>query len=311
MRESTFTFQSTDGKEIFTYKWLPDDDNVWLVVQIAHGMAEHAARYAEFAKFLTDKGIAVYANDHRGHGKTAKDEKELGFFAEKDGWLKVLEDMHSLTHNIRRDFPNVPVVLFGHSMGSLLTRAYVAKYPDDVNGIILSGTSGETGLLVSTGKTIAWLQGLFSDKRKPSNLLNAMTFKDYNKAFKDAETDFDWLSRDPEKVREYIEDPMCGFVVSNRFYYDLLSLVQFIGKKSTFINTPNSLPILIFSGKNDPVGNFGKGVKKVYNEYLKAGNKNVELKLYPDGRHEMLNEINRDKVYQDVYKWLEEKFKNN
>ena len=309
MIEKTFTFKSTDNKEIFTYKWLPDEpDKIWLVMQIVHGMAEHAGRYRDFAKFLTDNGIAVYANDLRGHGKTAKSRDELGFFKDKDGWKQVLEDIRALTHIIRDEHPDQPIVLFGHSMGSLFARAYISIYPDDVNGVILSGTSGESGFLPILGQFIALIQGAISGKRKPSKLLHTMTFKKYNKPFEPAKTAFDWLSRDEQKVQEYIDDPLCGFVVSNRFYFDLLKVVQLISSRPTFINTPKELPMLIISGDKDPVGNFGKGVKKVYNNYLKTGHKNIMLKLYPGARHEILNETNRQKVYNDILNWLKETF---
>ncbi len=310
MQETTFTLKASDGKEIFVYKWLPEDtDNIWLVLQIAHGMAEHAARYRDFAQFLTSKGVAVYANDHRGHGKTAKNEKELGFFKEKDGWLFVLEDMNLLTKKINEELPGKKVVLFGHSMGSLLARAYISKYPNALDGVILSGTSGESGPIVGIGKFIASLQGIFSDIHKPSNLLNSMSFKEYNKPFKPAKTEFDWLSRDEQKVKEYVEDPLCGFVTSNRFYYDLLSLVQYINKLSTYQNAPAQMPMLFISGDKDPVGDFGKGVKKVFQKYSDTGHSNISMKLYPGARHELLNEINRQEIYGDIFNWLEENFK--
>ena len=309
MTEKILTFNAPDGKQIYYYKWLPNSEP-WLIVQIAHGMAEHAARYRDFAQFLTQNGIAVYANDHRGHGLTDKDTGNLGFFAEKKGWLKVLSDMNQLSRIIRQDYPDKKRVLFGHSMGSLLARAYIVKYPGDFSGVILSGTSGQSGLVVSAGKFIAWTQGLFSGKHKPSKLLNNMTFKDYNKAIKRAKTDFDWLSKDPEQVQKYIDDPLCGFVVSNRFYYDLLSLVQFIAKPHAFRLQPEDLPVFIISGAEDPVGEMGKGVEKVYKKYLLAGGRNVEMKLYDGFRHEILNEVNKQQVYNDILDWLESNFKS-
>ncbi len=306
MISETFSFETPDREKIFVYKWLPDNE-IKAVVQIAHGMAEHARRYEEFAKFLTDNSIAVYANDHRGHGNTAGDLDKLGYFADKNGWELVLKDMNRLTHIIKQEHPDKPIFLLGHSMGSLFARAYMVKYPNEISGVILSGTSGEGGLLVSLGKTIAKLQGTFTHPKKQSQLLNDMTFKDYNKAFKPAKTDFDWLSRDEKVVQDYINDPYCGQVVSNRFYYDMLSLIQFINKDSSYTNAPKDMPVLMFSGENDPVGNFGKGVKKVYNKYKKAGVKDITLKLYPEGRHEMLNETNRSEVYNDVLQWINSK----
>ncbi len=310
MTEETFTFTSTDGQNIHVYKWLPDN-SPWLVLHIVHGMAEHAERYRDLANFLTKNDIAVYAMDLRGHGKTAGTLENFGFFASKDGWEKVLEDLHSLNTIISKEHKGLPIVMLGHSMGSLFTRAYISKYPDTADGAILSGTSGQGGLLVAMGKTIAALQGIFKGKKAKSNLLNSMTFKDYNKAFKPAKTEFDWLSRDEEIVKKYVEDPWCGGVVSNRFYYDLLSLVSFINRAETYITTPKDMPLFFISGEQDPVGEFGKGVKKVYQKYLKSGQKNTSIKLYPGARHEVLNEINRQEVYNDILNWLKTTFEKS
>ncbi len=311
MKEETFSFTSTDGEKIHVYKWLPEEKQPWLILHIIHGMAEHAARYRDFAHFLTNNGIAVYAMDLRGHGKTAGTPDRYGFFAPKNGWRRVLKDIHSLNSIISSLHKGLPIVIFGHSMGSLFTRAYIAKYPDTADGAILSGTSGQGGPLIAIGKAIAAIQGLFKGKRKKSYLLNNMTFKDYNKPFKPAKTDFDWLSRDEEQVKKYVADPWCGEVVSNRFYYDLLSLVSYINKPEVYLTTPKDMPLLFIAGDQDPVGDFGKGVKKVFNKYVKSGQKNTTIKLYPGGRHEMLNEINRDEVYEDILNWLKTTFEKS
>jgi alpha-beta hydrolase superfamily lysophospholipase len=305
MKNSSFTFETIDHIKVFVHKWLPENTlNVKAIIQISHGMAEHSARYEEFASFLTNGGFAVYANDHRGHFKTVGSIEKQGFFAENDGWIKVVDDMFQLTQIIKEEFPEKPVFIFGHSMGSLLTRTYITKYPNSVKGIILSGTSGESGLLVKAGKLISKLIGVFKNPKAPSKLLDNMSFGKFNSYFKPNKTKFDWLSRDNENVDKYNDDPYCGAIFSNRFFYDLSWGVDFNNKKENLLRISRELPIFLVSGEKDPVGNFTKGVQKVFEIYKMLGIKDVEMKFYTDARHEIINEINRIEVYNDVIEWI-------
>ena len=201
MKTETFFFDGSDKAKIFSYKWSPDDGiKIAGAVQIAHGMAEHAARYERFAAFLTSNGFVVYANDHRGHNKTAGSLENTGFFADKNGWALVVEDMHILTGKIKEQNPGLPIFLFGHSMGSFLSRNYIYTYPDEFTGVILSGTGGNPGLLGKVGKMIAGIEKSIKGPRHRSTLLNGLSFGSFNKPFKPNRTDFDWLSRDDDEI---------------------------------------------------------------------------------------------------------------
>lgn len=307
MQASTFHFTAKDGVEIHVYKWSPDGV-VRGAVQIVHGMAEHAARYAHVAEALISKGYAVYANDHRGHGKTAKTEAEVGHFADENGWDKVLDDLHQLNGIIRKENPGVPVVVFGHSMGSFFVQTLLFTYPDDADAVIMSGTNGRVGLLASAGAVAAAIEQARLGKRGKSKLLDSMSFGAYNNAFKPTRTKFDWLSRDPVNVDKYIADPRCGFLVSTQLWRDLLGGLQRNENPANRAKVKKDLPVYIFAGAKDPVSNATKNLHELINGYKSVGLKRVEHKIYDDGRHEMVNETNRDEVIRDVVAWLERTF---
>lgn len=300
------TFQGSDNKTIHVQKWLPETE-VKGVVQIAHGMGEHALRYERFAKFLTTKGYAVYVNDHRGHGKTAGSIEELGYFADKNGWNLVVEDMHLLTQKIKKEQPKAPVFLFGHSMGSLLARDYISKHGQNLAGVILSGMAGDPKLLGHVGLFVARMQSLFKGKHNFSNLLDKLSFGEFNKPFQPSRTAFDWLSRDEKEVDKYINDPYCGTVFTSGFFMDLLSGVLKINKMSWIQKIPKKLPVFFFAGEKDPVGDYTKGVSEVFDKFREAGIEDVNRKFYLGARHEMLNETNREEVFQDVFNWMEKR----
>ena len=305
MKSDTFTFKASDGVQIFTYKWMPDDASVVKgVVQIAHGMAEHAARYERFAEALTKAGYAVYANDHRGHGKTAGSQEEIGYFADETGWEKVVEDMHTLTGIVKKEFPKKPFFLFGHSMGSFLSRHYSMLYANELSGLVLSGTGGDPGIIGKIGLFIAKMDARIHGKKAKSEIMNKLSFGAFNDAFKPNRTDYDWLSRDNTEVDKYISDPLCGTVFTSGFFCDMLSGIGYINKKENIAKIPKNLSIYIFSGAKDPVGASTKGVTQVFKALKSAGIGDLTLKFYEDGRHEMLNEINRDEVFSDVIAWL-------
>lgn len=305
MITDNFTFKDGEGVEIYAYKWSPDkDEAVNGVIQISHGMAEMSSRYEGFAKFLTDNGYLVYSNDHRGHGKTAGNLEDIGYLGESDGFAWMIEDMHQLTSIIKKDNPNLPVILFGHSMGSFLTQGYVEKHGNELRGAILSGSNGKQGLILKIGKIIARAEIGKIGRKGRSELLNNMSFGSYNKSFKPCRTDFDWLSRDSKIVDKYIDDPYCGGVFTASFYYDFLNGLSQIEKSKNIENIPKNLPIFIISGALDPVGKNGKGVEKLVETYKKFNIHDVTYKLYKDGRHEILNELNKDEVMKDILEWL-------
>ncbi|MGV3487431.1 MAG: alpha/beta hydrolase [Tuberibacillus sp.] len=308
MQTDLFVFQAADGTNVHVTRWMPDE-NPWAVVQIAHGMVEHGARYGRFAEALTAEGMAVYANDHRGHGKTAKSEDEKGHFADDNGWDIAVKDMKELTDLIKNEHRELPIILFGHSLGSFLSRRYAQMYGDNLSALILSGTGGNPGIMGSLGLMIARREVRRKGKRDKSELMNKLIFGGYNKAFKPARTPFDWLSRDEREVDKYIEDPDCGFLASTAFYADLIQGLKELDRSDKLSRMPKDLPILFISGDQDPVGGNGKGVLQVYQNFMKAGMKDVTCKLYKGGRHELLNETNRDEVTQDILRWIQEKIR--
>ncbi|MFW5470661.1 alpha/beta hydrolase [Knoellia sp. CPCC 206435] len=303
MESSTLAVSAVDGTSLHTYRWLPDGPTHG-VVQIVHGMAEHAARYERFAEALTGAGYAVYAHDQRGHGHTAA-KADHGIFADRDGWSTVVADVSTVTEFAQTEHPGLPVVLFGHSMGSFVSRAYAALHSARLAGLVLSGTGGNPGPLAAVGKAVAGVQSRVRGRRHQSGLMTKLTFGQYNAAFKPARTDFDWLSRDEAEVDKYVADPLCGNVFSAAFYADLLGGLQQINRSAAFAAVPRDLPVLVFSGSADPVGGGGKGVREVAEAYRSAGLSDVTLTIYPDARHEMLNETNRDEVTADVIAWLD------
>lgn len=305
MKYESFTFKDEEGTEIFVYKWLPEDGrNAKGVVQISHGMAETAARYERFANVLTKAGYIVYANDHRGHGRTAGSAKNLGYCG-KDGFNWMVKDMHQLNTIIADEDSNLPIFLFGHSMGSMLSQSYIENYGDTICGVVLSGTSGRMGMILNAGIIIARAEMKRIGPKGKSNLINNMIFGSYNRNFKPCRTDFDWLNRDPDEVDKYIKDPYCGGALSAGFYYDFFRGLKEMHKIGQLRKIPMDLPIYLFSGEKDPVGKECRSVKQLIDTYKKIGIKDVNYKFYKDGRHEMLNEINRDEVMADTIKWLD------
>lgn len=219
MKSETFNFKTDDGKNISAYKWLPaDKNNVRGVVQIAHGMAEHASRYENFAGILVKSGYVVYANDHRGHGKTAGSLENIGYFAPNNGWDLVVGDMYKLNSIITNNHPGLPIYLLGNSMGSLLSRSYIIRYGDKLSGVVLIGTSGDPGPLKYIGLLVAKFEMKIKGKKAKSPMLDNLSFGNYNKAFAPNRTIFDWLSRDTSNVDKYVSDPFCGDIFSAGFF---------------------------------------------------------------------------------------------
>jgi alpha-beta hydrolase superfamily lysophospholipase len=306
MQTTSLTVTATDGTPVHVFRWLPEADATpKAVVQIAHGMAEHAARYARFAEVLATAGYAVYASDHRGHGQTAGDLARAGFFADTNGWSTVVEDLYAVTRTIRQEQPGLPIFLFGHSMGSMLSRTYAIRHGGELEGLILSGTGGDPGMLGKVGQVVAAVEAKVRGKRTPSPLLDKLSFGNFNKPFEPARTPFEWLSRDPAEVDAYIADPWCGFVCTAGMFQDLLGGIALINSDSQVARIPQGLPIYVFSGAEDPVGDKTKGVQKVVNQFRRLGIKDVVVRYYLGARHEVLNETNRDEVMADVVDWLD------
>lgn len=301
MKKSIERFTAKDNKEIFYYKWIPDDSSsIKAVIQVAHGMAEHAQRYGDFADYFTNKGFAVYANDHRGHGKTAGSLEEVGFIAEKDGWDLFLNDFRELSSIIKAENPGKPLIVLGHSMGSFIIQDFLCNYGEIVDFAILSGTSSDPGLLGKVGKIISGIEIKRKGAKTKSPLLDKMSFGKFNTYFKPNRTAFDWLSVNEENVDIYLKDPYCGDIFSAGFFKDMLYGIEKINNPKNIRKVPKELPIMLISGEMCPVGNFKKGVMKVHKTYKKAGLRNVEVRFYEGMRHEILQEKDREIVYRDI-----------
>lgn len=304
-----FYFESSTGiNRIHARKCVPDTEPR-AVVQIAHGIAEHIRRYDDFMNFLAENGYVAVGNDHLGHGESIQAPEEQGFFAEENGWDRVVEDMDRLREQMRQEYPDLPYIFFGHSMGSFLTRTYLIRHPEKYDAAIISGTGHQGKPLVIAGYTAASLMVRSKGPRADGQALNDMAFGSYCKKIANPRTPFDWLSRDEESVDRYIADPLCGFVAKVSLYRDMMGGIKFITNQANIDAMSKEQPIYFMSGDADPVGDYGKGVEKAYQAFCKAGLRDVTIRLYPDGRHEMLNEINKSKVYQDILHWLDSKVK--
>lgn len=305
MSESTFL--SCDGKTSIYYRECRPEGEAKAIVQIAHGIAEHVDRYDVFARFLADNGYIVVYNDHLGHGRSLVPGEEQGSYGEGGTWEKVVEDMHILHDNTAARFRGKPYFLFGHSMGSFLARTYIIRYRSGLDGVILSGTGQQPKTLVMGGKLLSSMEIRRRGVSYKSELLNNVAFGKYNDSFGHVRTPYDWISRDEAVVDEYIADPMSGFIPSAGLFHEMMRGIEFISNRKNIARMKKSLPVYFLSGDKDPVGENGKGVIRVYKSFLKAGMSDVTMKLYHNGRHEMLNELNRDEVFRDVLAWLDGK----
>ena len=302
--KTSFYINTNDSIKLFVNRYTPEISAKKVLI-IVHGMAEHSLRYEAFAEFLNKSQVVVYSYDQRGHGKTAERIEEIGFFAENDGIKKVTDDLDVIVNYVKNEYVNLPVILLGHSMGSFVVRNYAAIYGNSVSGIILSGTGGSAGFEGKAGFFLTKILCKIKNKKSPSKLMDKLIFGTYNKKINPQRTKFDWLSRNELEVDKYINDSFCGTVFSVGFFKDLIQLVEIVNKKNHADKIPKELPIYLFSGSNDPLSKYGKQIEDVYNLYKNSGTKNITMKLYKDGRHEMLNEINKDSVYNDIITWIE------
>lgn len=307
VKGSRYTFKSQDLRDISAVKWIPEDENSIVgAVQIFHGMAEHIDRYEDFALYLNSKGFVVVGHDHRGHGKSLENESDTGIFAEKDGWEKVVNDARKVTTQIRDQHGDIPLFIVSHSMGSFIARDYISRWGNDVSGVILSGTGNQAPLIMSVLGALTRLEILFRGMRHRSTFFDNLSFGSFNKPFEPgAPTPFEWLSRDREQVDRYVNDPLCGFICTSSFFRDLSTGLKRVCSPSIYGEVPENLPVLLYSGEEDPVGGEkGSLVKQVYDQYKAAGLSDVNMILNPGGRHESLNETNRQDVYEIFIRWL-------
>ncbi len=301
MQTAPFQLEMPDGVSLFVHRWMPEQLPK-AVVQVAHGWAEHAARYMRVAEALCNAGYAVYADDHRGHGQTARTTADLGYFAEQDGWNKCVNDLWQINQRIRADYPQTPIVIFGHSLGSFMVQQFLSEHGDAVIGAVLSGSNGKPPAAAALGGAITQVERLRVGPRGKSRLLQSLFFGAFNKSFEPARTPFDWLSRDAAEVDKYVTDPLCGFDSQVQLFYDIVTALPEVANPERQGRIPKALPIYIFHGSRDPVGS---NIDQLLAAYRTAGLLNVTYKVYPDARHETLNETNRDEVTRDLITWLD------
>lgn len=297
------SYPSSDGVHtVHAREWVPEGSPRG-VVQLVHGVAEHIGRYDPVARFLAARGYLVCGEDHLGHGLTAKG--RLGYFGPRNGWDLVVRDVRRLRELEGEKHPALPYVILGHSMGSFLTRTYLIRWPGTVDAAVLSGTGQEPAAAVAAGKALA---GFLCKARGPdhvSKLVNDLSLGAYNRAFRPNRTPSDWLSRDETAVDRFLADPLCGFMPTVAMFRDMMGGLQFIADRGNLAKMNKDTPVYFLSGDSDPVGSMGAGVRKVEGMFRSAGCKDVAVKLYPGGRHEMFNEINRQEVFDDLLAWIE------
>lgn len=296
---------SNDGvHQLHVVVWEPSTE-VKAVLQISHGMVEFIERYDDFAKFLNEKGVLVIGNDHLGHGHTAGCDEDLGYFCKENGSATVVKDLHLVTQYAKEQYPNVPYFLFGHSMGSFMARRYLMTYGKELTGAIICGTGEQANVTLAVGKLTCAILKLFKGERFRSDFIKSVSFGSYNKRFEPIRTQNDWLTKDNAIVDWYNEQKFCSFNFTINGYETLFGVLSFIQKKENIEKIPKNLPMYMIAGEEDPVGNYGKGVRNIYEKYRANGIQDITLKLYPTDRHEILNETDRETVYQDVWNWLE------
>lgn len=295
-------YDSKGAGKIHGCRWSPEGEPR-AVVQIIHGIAEFAERYDDFAEFLTRQGFLVVAEDHMGHGQSINGEGIQGYF--HGGWFTAVGDCLQLMADTKTEFPGIPYILFGHSMGSFLARTILCKYPQcGLTGAVICGTGWQPAFALPA--LVKILEGVCKkDETKPNGLLQKLVFGSYNRKVEHPRTEYDWLSRDSKIVDEYIAHPLCGFTASAGLMRDMLQGISFIQQKKNLQNMNKALPVLFLAGGDDPVGSYGTGVYTCAEAFQKAGMEQVSIRIYPMGRHEILNEINRKDVYEDVHRWME------
>lgn len=303
-RKEDFFFNSTSGTtKIHAVRYLPDGE-IKAILQITHGMVEYIERYEDFALFMASKGFLVTGHDHLGHGKSVNSHKELGYFAKEDGNRSVLYDIFQLTQITKEAYSNLPYFLLGHSMGSFYTRQYLCEFGQELDGGIIMGTGNQPKLLLQTGCLLIKTISIFKGWHYRCKFVNNMAFGSYNKQFEPARTNKDWLSKDTTQVDMHVNDPLCNYIFTLNAYYNMFRGMLRLHDKKLLSRMPKELPIFFVAGDMDPVGNFGKGVLQVAESFKELGMKKVDVKLYPNDRHEILNETDRAQVYQELHDWL-------
>lgn len=298
-----FYFESVSGVRLHGCRWEPEGAPK-AVVQFVHGIAEHVKRYDHFARYLSGLGYLVVAEDHMGHGLSICEEVPQGYFA--GGWDAAVEDSYRLLTRVKAEFPDIPYILFGHSMGSFLARSILIKHPDSgIAAAVICGSAWMPGAVIHGGKLMAGLLCRGEGMKKPSAQLQSVMFAGYDKRIENKRTSCDWLSRDESVVDAYVADPLCGFAPTPALAKAMMEGLLYIQNGENLKRMKKDLPVYFIAGAEDPVGNYGEGVRKASEMFLRSGMKQVSLRLYPGCRHEIHNELNKEEVYKDAAGWMD------
>lgn len=307
MQETHFHFPSNaPDARVHAVRWLPDGGEIRGVVQLVHGMSEHIERYRGFAEYLTQHGFVVVGHDHLGHGGSVKSDDELGYFAAKDGSRMLVRDMHRLYTITKKDYDEVPYVMLGHSMGSFLTRLYLCCYGTGLDGAVICGTGWQPEAVLRSALAVCLIESRLFGWKQRSRLIDKLAFGTFNMKFRPNRTASDWLSRNEQNVDAYVADPHCGFLFTVNGFYNLFLTIFKVQQKEYLEHMKRDLPVLFIAGAEDPVGDFGKGVRRAEQAFRETGMRDVECRLYADDRHELLNEVDQEQVYEDVLGWMEQ-----
>lgn len=307
MLKKEFYFPSNDGvTQIHVIQWFPAE-GVKAVLQICHGMVEYIDRYDEFAEFLAERGFCVVGHDHLGHGKSVQSPEYLGYFEEKRGNQYVVADIHKLRKMMEKEYPGVPYFMMGHSMGSFLLRQYLTMRSEGLAGAIVMGTGNMPRSLLLAGQAVCRSLAAVKGWHHRSPLVNQLGMGGYNRQFEPSDSTKDWITSDDEKRKEYEADPLCNYVFTVNGYYQMFEGMKALTSTHAMDRIGKDLPVFFVSGAEDPVGNNGTGVTEVFHKYQDHGMQDVEMKLYEGDRHEILNETDREVVYEDLYQWMEKR----
>lgn len=305
MKNVTITYKSADKKTtINAIEWSPDDGNPIAILQIAHGITEHIGRYEAFAKFMTGKGFVVVCNDHIGHGKSGAEDSPTMYFGPKGSWKYAVKDLDTLLEITKAKYPGVPYGILGFSLGSYLVRTYLIDYPGKVDAAIIMGSGDKSCAEINVGLLAAWIGKLKDGDDGQSEFIDMLTFSTYNMRFSPKLTEFEWLCSDRKALNQYVGDRLRGHFVTPGLFREMLRGMSYTANRKNLVKMWRKLPVLLVSGLDDPVGDFGKGVEKTYASLICAGVRDTTLKLYPGLRHDLLHETSHLAVYNDLYGWL-------
>ena len=303
VKKNEFSFPSSNGvNTIRGIKIWSEETEPKAVLEIAHGMVEHYDRYIDFMEYMAENGFVVYMHDHLGHKHSVDSDEDLGYFAKENGYKHILKDMYHVSKMARKENPDLKLFLLGHSMGSFYARSFAGIYPDAIDGLLISGTGAGAGPMGLAKCLIDAIIAIKGDRYR-SEKINNMIFSGYLSKIENPRTKSDWITRDNEIVDKYVADKYCQFTFTLSGFKDLVSILSLANSDKTYKDTNKDLPVYIFSGSMDPVGDYGAGVMKVYDKYKSSGSKDVTVKIYDGGRHEMLNELNRNEVYENILAW--------